>query len=80
MAAILSKNHLKSGQKCPDFEWLGVGTIAMGVCIPNMFGISMVELCSDFEWSFIKMVGQNDHFHLNTKVHMWNTVNNLNNY
>ena len=28
------KNHLKSGQKCPDFKWLGPNAIAMAKAKP----------------------------------------------
>ena len=35
MMVALIRNHLKSGQKCLDFEWPGfgmVGNIAMAMC------------------------------------------------
>ena len=38
MVAIFVNNHLKSWQKCPDFEWSSfqiVGTIALAISKPN---------------------------------------------
>ena len=37
---IWKPNHLKSGQKCPDFEWSGfcmVGTIAIAIAKARTF-------------------------------------------
>ena len=44
----------------------------MGAQIPNMFGIQMVRVCSDFEWFSFRMVKQDDH-HFIKKWHSFFT-------
>ena len=58
------KNHLKSGQKCSDFEWSGlpmVGTKAMAILKPDHFKTGQLEIrpskksgfqmIPDYKWS-----------------------------
>ena len=61
------KNHLKSGQKHPDFEWSGfqmVGTIAIAIAKAGpfknwiiwnpTFKKSGIQMFPDFKWSDFK--------------------------